>query len=84
MLSTERLEIEGVRAVVFGRRPSEIKPYFESVVYLSVYVTKRQAAKMFGSEQVQPAGEILRLGVALAYFGPEGGWSDAFDYVDRF
>lgn len=80
--STEKLEFSSCHAVVFGRIE---KDYYESVVYLPYEVTKRQAKELFGDVLFyDKIGESISLRLAMAMFGPQGGWCDAFDYFDKF
>ena len=76
---------EGVRAVVFGREPTECHNYYENIVYLSREVTMKQAREIFGQQiLLEHAGGIVSMRLALRLFGEGGAWSDSFDYIDKF
>ena len=80
-MSVERLDFDQ-HCTVFGRKGR----LYESIVYLPVPLTKKQAADFFkGAVSIEHAqGKMMQLGPALSTFGPEGPFHDAFDYIDKF
>ena len=81
--SVYEVELQGVSGVVFGRVKEGVH---ECVVYVSKALRRGEAVKLFDKAfHVEHArGRLISMKQAIKYFGEEGPYSSAFDYVHQF